>query len=476
MLAFPSGSSLSAVILALVSSLFSTSLTAHAVGYGDRSELESFVGLPAGKSIVNAQLIENLGLMRASLRIKPWSDTFWPDLQGSIAWDYANGQRGIYGLFGWRHTRAALMGRVEARRDIRSLTPGQIDAMSPAEKYDLLLGDDEWTLSRSVVASVDKLHQEDMLALWSGVCHGWSPASLSMPRPVHSFTVNTPSGHPVTFYPADVRALESYLWANSRAQGDVKVKGEQCYSGARENRNGRLLDPACFDVNPAFFHLLMVNQLGLKQKGFVMDRSYRGEVQNQPVFAYALSYYDANDREAKPGATLREAKRAFSRWDPYKEFRSPEAVALVGVDAVVAYRKEIQPKQRASASSRDDESGTMRIRYDLELDADDNIVGGEWRDLIVLGAPAWHKQVEYVHPDIVWLVPDDVAPWTYADADIQAVHWDGRNGVAPSEWRQAARKAALNLNQETFKGRRLTIPRPQLIRKAVDLLVELSRS
>jgi hypothetical protein len=431
-----------------------------------------------GKALMNIRQIESIGLMESSLRIKPWSDNFWPDLQGSIAWDYANGRNNIsVVLSSWNNSRGRIVGRAGPRANMQTITEAEIDSMSPAEKYDMLLGDDRWTLTNSVIASVDKLSNENMTARWSGVCHGWSPASLSMPRPLHYFRVKTPFGRDLTFYPADVRALESYLWANSQAGGDVHLEGEQCYSGAEKNKNGRLVDSSCADVNPGFFHLTMVNRVGVQQQGFVMDRNYKGEVQNQPVFAYRTKFFSLKDRHPRPGMSLDAAKVYYGAhfFDPYKNYRSPEAVSVVGVEAQVFYRKGIDPTHATTNDESTDKYDVLTIRYDLELDSNDNVIGGEWHEFDDAAAQSLAEAMAYQHPDILWLPQAGLQPYNFYEGDVAGVNWSANMGSVPPILLETARKAAKHENNETFKGRRLTIPRPQILKKVVDSLFELSR-
>src|SRR5262249_19889237 len=152
--------------------------------------------------------------------------------------------------------------RVALQSRIDELSEDEIGDLSPAEKYDLFLGDPKFSLTRNIYKMVDELSDDNRTAAWTGICHGWSPASLSLPHPWHAFKVRAAQGQMITFYPADIRALESYLWGKSLAQEYVKVEGTRCREKApAEDINGRILQPECFDVNPGMFHLVAVNQL-----------------------------------------------------------------------------------------------------------------------------------------------------------------------------------------------------------------------
>src|SRR5690606_31047182 len=60
---------------------------------------------------------------------------------------------------------------------------------------------------------------------------------------------------------------------------------------------GRPLDGDCIDTNPGTFHLLVSNFLGLRQTGFVYDRTYDYQVWNQPIAGYRVTQLDEIDAQ-----------------------------------------------------------------------------------------------------------------------------------------------------------------------------------
>jgi hypothetical protein len=354
----------------------------------------------------------------------------------------------------------------------------EIDRLSPAEKYDLLLGDENFTFTHQVMKRIDDLDAAGQVAPWSGVCHGWSPASLTLARPGHKFYLTARNGRMIPFYPSDVKALASFLWGESFAQNSVKISGWQCSDPENQSENGRFLDPRCFDPNPAFFHLVTLNQIGLNRRGFVMDRSYHSEVQNQPVYGYEFKYFKFTDSHPIPEAkmTVQEAKvsRKDVSWDPYDDHRSPRAVSLLGVEAKIQYALENQPNHHPTDSVKEDNQDTLYLYYDLELDANNEIVGGEWHHF---DDPTHHTDMDemaFAKPDLLWLVPQGLKAWSIADADISSVPWDGM-GTAPEAWTQAAIKAATGTIQKSVGGKDYTIANPQPLAYVVDLLIQMSR-
>src|SRR5690606_16533967 len=112
------------------------------------------------------------------------------------------------------------------------------------------------------------------MALWEGICHGWAVAAGIVPRPTQTVWVKLPNGKNMPFYPNDIKALASLLWANSDVQGQVLVEGLRCnrkfpdrdkhgrYIDIERDPNDKELLPRCADVHPAIFHLALVNIVG----------------------------------------------------------------------------------------------------------------------------------------------------------------------------------------------------------------------
>jgi len=453
------------------------STPALAQHYGEPSKLKDFVS--RDEVLVNAVAIDRSGFRSSQLAELPWSDTYWPDVQGSIASPYNVSNASHIPLF-WGLNNGFFSSRDASiwSQPVSSLDAATVDDMSPAEKYDLLLGDSGFTLSRQVIAMVRELYKDNQTATWSGVCHGWSPASLNLARPLKAFTVNSAAGIPITFYPADVRALSSFLWGKSYAQDYVKIEGWQCKKGVPStDNNGRLKDPECFDVNPGFFHLLLVNQIGLNRQGMIMDRASSSKIMNQPVYGYSFSYYNPNTRmEASSFESALVRKEDFGN-DPFPGWRSPRTRAVVGVETKVFFRNEKNPTHDRVNRPEDDEKETLVIQYDLELDENLDIVGGEWRDYDKGrygndgGFPNFggivNESSNRPRPDFVWLTPPGLKAWSVGDFDLAGSEWDGTT-PAPQAWRDAAAKAARNINRQ---GKH----QPQPLARVVDLLIDMSR-
>ncbi len=482
-------------ILAAVA-LFSAHESAFAQDWGNLERLVDFT--ERKQPIVNLRLIESMGLGTHELSERPWSDSFWPDVKGSIAVPYIDG--GFLSPLGWQSlspNRSKLHGRSAAYLEqaiTDTFSDTQLNNMAPSEKYDYLLGDKNFTLTNQVIKMVDQRSDMDLTTYWTGVCHGWSPAALKLPRPQHSFEITAANGRKITFYPADVKALASFLWGKTNAQASTKVEGWQCQTGASTNKHGRLIDPRCFDVNPSFLHLAMINLIGLENRGFIMDRNYRGEVQNQPVFKYSVSYFDPTRRRPSSTKSFSEAKVVYSRRfaDPFRPFRSPKIKGLVGVELKLWYMKENGPNHLATDGPSNDKYTEFKTRYDLELDENDNIVGGEWREFDSTTSKTLVEQLMYNHPDMIWLpsknlkafsVADPIEVWTgegeptaeFLSRTANQPKWDGK-GAAPQEWLEAQLKASIKSAKfQVFENQRKDMLAPMPVASIVDMLIARSR-
>jgi hypothetical protein len=239
-----------------------------------------------------------------------------------------------------------------------------------------------------------------------------------------------------------------------------------------------LVDSRSADVNPEFYHLVKNNQIALNGRGFVMDRHYRAEVQNQPSYKYEIKYFKVSDRhpKASAGLSLQAAKvRIPSRyWDPFSNYRSRKAVAVVGIEAKIWYGLEnMHPVGKLTDSPGDDKTDTLTIRYDLELDGNDEIVGGEWREHENSDAPTLVEQIKYQHPDILWLIPPGVKALSPGDFAAKSA-WDGST-VVPAEWREASLKAGNKTYGDRVRGKNITRIAPQPLAKVVDVLIKKAR-
>lgn len=391
-----------------------------------------FVSLP--DILRNPLEMERQNLKSHILERPPWSDSFWPVTRGFIARRYADG--GFPNSKDW----ATNHNYVQARP---AWTVSN-DSMAPAEKYDALVGDSSWRLTNySWNKGVRYMKQYGHVPSWTGLCHGWAPAGLMTAMPTQSITVTAHNGSNITFYPSDIKALASSLWGD--APPIVKFAGSRCKSfNPREDEIGRVVQEACYDVNPGTFHMALVNELGRAKRGFVMDTTFDFEVWNYPVAAYSYQYF--NPQSLAVSQTIHGSVIPLSRFtiDKFRKYRNPATKSIVGIAMDVTHTNVTQPSSRVIDPQK---FHTIRYIYDLELDEKGEIVGGEW--------------YSNFHPDFLWNPPPGSRALSVAEKKVTApIIWDG------SRINDDVRALAL---QSSAKGEPLAIIVERLVQMAANL-------
>lgn len=375
----------------LVLSLALISSTAAQAFFRPIPENERITALLEGRrEIMSLVEIEKLSLNKAATSLDLWSGSYWPHYQGSLAIRYRD------------PSFIQLIEKKEQWDKFKELNEklplytyhGKENLLSPAEKYDLLVGDPSMSLTKYSWELGEKAQKLGKVPTWRGICDGWSAASQKMPRPVKSVTLATPNGTPITFYPEDIKALGSLLYA--RAQNDVIFLGKRCYSAVLG-----LFTGACDGTNPAAFHKALVNRVGAMKKTFIADASTSSEVWNYPVKSYSLTYF--NVFTEKEATSFKDAMEVFVKKNRFSKpnKRHEATYAIVGVKAEVTY-SDMRPAHRPDTDGKEQDKDLQQVYYyDLELDRMFNVIGGEWMGGLM--------------PDFIWAPNDVTYPLTIAE-------------------------------------------------------------
>jgi len=355
----------------------------------------------------------------------PWSDDYWPIYKGIVANRYADSH--FFVSDDWR-TNANYLA-----------TQGcSVDELSPAEKYDLLIGDNYWTLKNKMLnTGLSYYNSTGYVEKWMGICHGWAPAAYMFNRPSQAIVLIAADGHtPIRFYPSDIKALASLLWAN--ASPKARFIGGRCEEKhPQEDENGHVINPDCFDTNPGTWHQAVVNQIGVSQRSFIMDASYDYEVWNQPIYGYSYSYFNPSTFRSVQSLQEATVQRVSFSNDRFARYRSKNTAYITGIAMKVVYISETSPSHSPIDSPKQDRKVAVNYLYDLELDSNFNIIGGEW----------YHRQ----HPDFLWGF--SIQDRAISDGDryidqamgrpetLLATTWDPRYPV-PSGWLMPAQKSS----------------------------------
>jgi hypothetical protein len=306
-----------------------------------------------------------------------WSETYWPSNVGGIAyrWSHPNPEPFKY--------------KFNSKEELKRMGMQELSQLSPAEMYDVAMGDYNYTLTRKMLG---RYSPRDLW--WEGICHGWSQAATNYPEPAKVLVTN-PDGIKVPFGSSDVKALlamheasnfgGAYSFTGRRCKVSGKVPGE----GDNRDRNTNppsdedANSPDCKDVNAGAFHVVLTNMLGIHGRGFVADIDRFNDVWNQPVTSYETTIV---------------SEEAISESD-----RAAGVARKVRVHTKMTYGEELKfytPQLAAEGKknfvSKSPVTGTVHqefrfkpYEYYVEIDAAGKVIGGSW--------------ISETRPDFLWM-------------------------------------------------------------------------
>lgn len=394
------------------------------------------------KVIFNLHQLESLNIKKKTVRDLPWSDHYWPIKEGILGARYAD--RDFLNLERFDDCLNYINSN-PATEIFESKEERRIDQLSPAEKYDLLLG------PKSELSLTIKMWEEGKRYFdrygkvegWMGICHGWAPASFMEQRPINAIKVKAHNGETnITFYPSDIKALASLLWAKSRYE--TLFVGGRCNDKLDDQSDEDRLSPDCQDTNPATWHLTVLNKLGRFQESFIIDATFDYEVWNQPMVSYQFEYFNPKDRENH--LELEKNIVSLDKFDndKHRAHRAPRTKSVIGVQMTITYGAENRPNQRTADDSSYDWHNRASYQYDLELDENNNIIGGEW----------YHHE----HPDFLWSPAKNAIAKSPGDIDLNNIElWDGQTPLN-QRWKNAA-----------VKSNYLGLPLEHLVKSLINL-------
>lgn len=267
---------------------------------------------------------------------RAWSGYWWPAKRGGInlRWN-ARGQDG----FNYRSLSKA---------ELLRYSSDQLIALSPSEKFDIAMGRYNYPLRKAVAKTVRPDASD-----WDGICHGWAPASVNHDEP-EIFSVKNADGITITFGSSDMKALLSYGYASQIDNEGTRYAGLRCNFGNWTGGHAECDQ----DLNAGAFHIILTNELGLFHRGFVADLDRYEQIWNQPIAAYRIRSV-SKPRRPSAGAAA-------------------SAVKEVTVAVKVFYVNESDPAMAPVLGTIDQTFDAVDYEYTLELNSEDNIVGGTW--------------------------------------------------------------------------------------------------
>jgi len=426
--------------------------------------------------IGNVLEIHKQGLERVWLKSQPWSGSYWPLIQGLIGADYSQNQTyKLKDTFSWRSNYNEFLNRKNTLlKRAKELDEWQLNLLSPSEKYDLILNDHSFSLTQKIWDYTQKWgnkkqyafltniewpkdkknwvleNKSQKISMWEGICHGWATASGHYPRPKKTVLVKTPwSNKKISFYPNDVKGLVSLLWANSLIQDKVLMEGYRCNTNkVKKDKYGRYIDkkpetagedwlPRCADVHPALLHIVLANVVGKEQRSFVVDVKPKASVSNQPVTGYTISYFHPKTGKYYGLHDSIVKRKDYAPKDPFRKSRNRDSHYIVGVKVNLYYTDWVKAKVLLNDSSDFDQVKHKDFFYDLELDKNYNIVGGQWRTT-KKAKSIFNNIVASDQPDFLWIVPKN---WKDSFKNLDLEPWSNKNQQIPHSWGEHAKRA-----------------------------------
>lgn len=298
-----------------------------------------------------------------SLSVEPWSGDYWPTYKGGITYRWAQGGSDLSKY------------NYKMEKNVEGLSQEQIALLSPAEKYDLFVGRDDYPLTNferqrtNIMKTVPSSPEYDAsftIPTWEGLCHSWAPATVLFENP-RAVTVTSANGMEIPFGASDVKALLTFHLHYNNAQ--TQFLGGRCNVDLadlkRKMHKGEITkeeyeriaeNGVCEDTNAGAFHIVLANQIALMDESFIADVTRDAEVWNQAVHSY-----DTRILNVSEGASEKAAKGT---------------VKEITVETRFAYTVEIGHSWYETSNVN---STHVKVyRYTLELDKDGNIIGGEW--------------------------------------------------------------------------------------------------
>ena len=209
---------------------------------------------------------------------------------------------------------------------------------------------------------------------WERLCHAWAHAILQYESP-QNVVVTNPDGIEIPFGASDIKALLTYNLHHNESLAGTKFLGSRCELNVdhltEQLQNGKITQAeyrkqyrsilktsACADTNAGAFHITLANQIALMDEGFVVDVTRDSEVWNQGVYSFESE-------------VLRESKKVLKS-------SAKGTVKRIFLKTTMKYVNEISFSWQGEVASEDQPEGIKVYHYWLELDAQNEIVGGEW--------------------------------------------------------------------------------------------------
>lgn len=452
-----------------------------------------------GKSVkTNVFELEKLGLNKFMLPEQPWTSSYLPAKRGYGADPYAG--RGSNPLFFKRNLKKSLKEMERYNEGKMTLDPAVIANLSTSDKYDLLIGNfkTNTSLTYRLFEMGDYIREQfNGLTFWTGMCHGWGPAATSSRAPLKTVRVQSVDGkYIIPFYPNDIKTLLTTAFANNtkafvnderiQTSSDptrwhedniMPIVGNACRvkRPRLDSRTGRV-STNCEDVNPAFWHVTMLNMLGRHKQGLVVDIDHNEKVNNHPTAGYEIEYINLATLERSK--SIQEALETIDDLPYGRGGRHPDIHYFVGVEMKVEFVDYQFFNKKNARVSKMQKLKDRSFVYALEINQQGDIVGGQWVNDMHESSNGDRRFTPGHKPDFIWYAPKGMKAPAYYESQATG-RWEEGEPL-PSSWATAAINASYQTNLDyasdaDSNGNFPFRPQPEVIFKIAKRLLDLSR-
>ncbi len=347
--------------------------------------------------------------LAASLSRLPWASENWSSVRGGSS-------------FRWQ---SAVSDELEELEDLDAdihYTMGKIadrNKLSPTEKLDVFLGNKNWDYTvkerhRTLQQTNADGSPRKNIPEWEGIMHAWSIASLQF-EPVGPVTIGAKDGTPVKFEAQDIYSLLSLyvheqnpkpivLAALCGSQSDNQELAAGAGPYAFENGKQAARRKGCAKIDAKSFHMVLANQIGKLNEGFIIDRVNQGEISNNPVVAYETRVIEGSPSAMAPSRN------------------SPRKLHLRTILFLTQETPVLQMDEQDETYPYDTES----FEYELDLDSSGRIVAGRW-----LSPQDAKNSVNTSIPDFMWK-----STTVWLNGPVKTIYEQGRQSYASQKFQQ----------------------------------------
>lgn len=269
----------------------------------------------------------------------PWGGNFFPMQDGGLAQRWQKSQK----------RSPDFPKSLGSLKDVKKWSSEQLQKLSPMEKYDLWMNNQDFEGTRFELESRGPervLPPQD----WEGFCNGVRCASILLPEPHYGVDVKLQDGRTLRFEPADLKALAgaSYFYVEKYAE-----IGSPTRSGIHES-----------PPNAAVFDLALRYYLAEKKKSFVIDSHIGAEIWNQAVVGF--------DRHISDFIPLDVPVEELSKEVTGKYRVALRLIVLGEVDIVDS--NQVTSNRIANREFTE----VLNVKYELFVDVNNNVLDGRW--------------------------------------------------------------------------------------------------